>query len=373
MRMENKYRRYQKQILLKEFGTSGQNKLRLSKVLVIGAGGLGCPALQYLAAAGVGVIGIVDFDLVELSNLQRQVLYGMEDIGQLKAETAAKKLRAMNPDIEVHVYNERLQDNNAFKMISSFDLVIDGTDNFETRYLVNDACVILNKPLVYGAVLKFEGQVGVFNFEDKITNVKTNYRDLFPLPPMDGVSCNDVGVIGAIPGIIGTMQAMEAIKIITGIGSVLCNKIVSYNALNNAIYEVEVLPLKDLNLTIPKDEKAFLNFNYDFFRNSTVVGSQITPEALDDLRKKEIISIIDVRDADELPLVAGLDCIRIPMAEFEMALDQLSTANKIVLICRSGKRSSAALQILNTKFPGCKAFSLVGGIDAWHERIKSSI
>ena len=235
MNKENNYNRYQRQIQLKEIGQLGQEKITHAKVLMIGAGGLGCPALQYLAAAGVGTIGIVDFDVIEMSNLQRQILYTVDDIGQSKAITAAKKLSLLNPEIIIDVYNVQITNNNALEILENYDIIIDGSDNFATRYLINDACVLLDKPLIYGAVLRFEGQIGVFNLADETTNSKTNYRDLFPKPPdLDSsISCNDVGVLGVIPGIIGTMQATEALKIITGIGKSLTNKIISYNALEN--------------------------------------------------------------------------------------------------------------------------------------------
>ena len=206
--------RYQRQIQLKEIGQLGQDKISNAKVLVIGAGGLGCPALQYLTAAGVGTIGIVDFDVVEMSNLQRQILYTVDDIGQSKAITAARKLNALNPEVKIEVYNVQITNKNALEIIENYNLIIDGSDNFATRYLINDACMLLDKPLIYGAVLRFEGQIGVFNWTDETTNNKTNYRDLFPKPPdLDSaISCNDVGVLGVIPGIIGTMQATEALK-----------------------------------------------------------------------------------------------------------------------------------------------------------------
>jgi molybdopterin/thiamine biosynthesis adenylyltransferase len=220
MNSKEKYERYERQILLKEFGVAAQEKLLHAKVLVVGAGGLGCPVLQYLAAAGVGTIGIVDDDVVALNNLHRQVLYNMNDIGLSKAEIAAEKLKALNNEINVVAYNKRFTNKNALEIINAFDVVVDGTDNFSSRYIINDACVLLNKPLIYGAISKFEGQVAVFNVKDEVNKRAINYRDLFPVPPKDDevLNCADAGVLSVLPGIIGTMQANETIKLIIGIG-----------------------------------------------------------------------------------------------------------------------------------------------------------
>lgn len=363
----DKFKRYQRQIILKEFGDLGQQKLVDAKVLVIGAGGLGCPALQYLAAAGVGYIGIVDFDVVDISNLQRQVLYTVEDIGKLKAETAANKLKALNPEIQIQPYNLQLTNDNALELISVYDLVIDGSDNFATRYLVNDACVILDKPLVYGAVLRFEGQVGVFNLADGVSKVKTNYRDLFPAPPdpLSTLSCNEAGVLGVLPGTIGTMQATEAIKIISGVGKPLCNKIISYNALHNSFNDFNILPTKKKEGCFPKTESEFLNFNYHWFCNSIANIPEISVEGFNSLREKEKLTIIDVREKEELPVVDEFLFILIPLSEFESLVSTISPENKIVIFCKSGKRSMKAINILKQTFPEVIAYSLTGGIETW--------
>lgn len=363
----NKYQRYQRQTVLKEFGTAAQDKLFQAKVLVVGAGGLGCPALQYLAAAGVGTIGIVDFDVIELSNLQRQTLYSIEDIGKPKAQTAAERMKAFNPDILYRIHNIKLDSMNALELINDYDLVIDGTDNFATRYLVNDACVLLNKPLVYGAVLRFEGQVGVFNLPEKKANIKTNYRDLFPMPPdpASAPSCNEAGVLGLLPGIIGTMQATEAIKIITGIGKPLCNTIISYNALTNLFYEFSISPAKEMNSSIPKTEEEFRNFNYEWFCGAHAELNEITPAEFDTLRSQEKIEVIDVREIDELPEVDEFLFTHMPLSVFENKLGNIATKNKIVVFCQTGKRSLTAVKMLTEKFPSCAAFSLKGGVEAW--------
>jgi len=367
MNPPDKYQRYQRQILLDEFGTLAQEKLSGARVLVAGAGGLGCPALQYLSAAGVGTIGIIDFDIVELSNLQRQTLYSVEDIGKPKARAAAEKLKAFNPDVLFHIHNIKLDSKNALEIISDYDMVLDGTDNFATRYLVNDACVLLNKPLVYGAVLRFEGQAGVFNLADKNTNIKTNYRDLFPEPPDPATapSCNEAGVLGVLPGIIGTMQAAETIKIITGIGKPLCNTIISYNALTNLFYEFMISPAKEINPSCPKNAEEFRKFDYDWFCGPHEELHEITPAEFDLLRIQENIEIIDVRETGELPLVNEFIVIQIPLSKFEEALNFISTKKKIVVFCQMGKRSLAAVRMLNERFPECNALSLKGGIEAW--------
>lgn len=361
--------KYHRQIILKEFGETAQQKLLNAKVLVIGAGGLGCPALQYLAAAGVGSIGIIDFDVVTITNLHRQILFSTNDIGKQKAATAAIKLEQLNTEIQIQAYNFQLTNKNAFELFANYDLVIDGTDNFATRYLINDACAILNKPLVYGAVLRFEGQVGVFNLMNNETQIKTNYRDLFPEPPnpLNILSCNEAGVIGVLPGIIGTMQATEAIKIITEIGKPLCNKIISYNALQNSFYDFEITPILNPIKTFPKNELEFLNFNYEWFCNSkaNIIGISIID--FEELRINEKITIIDVRERNELPLVNGFDFVTIPLNDLPNLLATIPTENKIVVFCKSGNRSLRAVKILNEKQNQLIAYSLIGGIDAWQQ------
>ena len=370
MNHPDKYQRYQRQMLLKEFGIAGQEKLLRAKVLVVGAGGLGCPALQYLAAAGVGTIGIVDYDLVEISNLQRQILYSVNDIGKTKAEIAAEKLKSLNPEIQIQAYQIKLENHNALDLISLYDIVIDGTDNFSTRYLINDACVLLNKPLVYGAVLQFEGQVAVFNLADIDTNIKTNYRDLFPKPPSPSstLSCSEAGVLGVLPGIIGVMQASETIKIITGLGKPLCNTIVSYNALNNLFYEFSISPSEKAAALIPKNKKAFLDFNYDWFCGISSGNHEITTAEFEKLRASEKITIIDVREEGELPSVDEFTFIQIPLIQFKEAVPEISPKNKIIIFCQSGIRSLTAAKLLNEEFKGYHAYSLKGGIIEWKKQ-----
>ena len=370
MNTENNHNRYQRQIQLKEIGQHGQDKMAHAKVLIIGAGGLGCPALQYLVAAGVGTIGIVDFDVIEMSNLQRQILYTVDDIGQSKAVTAAKRLEALNPEIKIQAYNFQITTKNALEILENYDIIIDGSDNFATRYLVNDACVLLDKPLIYGAVLRFEGQIGVFNLGDKDTNSKTNYRDLFQKSPdLDSaISCNDLGVLGIIPGIIGIMQATEALKIITGIGNPLTNKIISYNALENTFYDFEIVANTNPSIDFPKSKSAFLDYNYEWNCNTNLNIEALSVEEFDNLRMKETITIIDVREKGELPAVNEFLFTLIPLSEFENEVSTISQENKIVVFCKSGQRSAKAVKILKEKFPNCEAFSLAGGIKYWKNK-----
>ncbi len=364
------YDRYQRQLLLKEFGKEGQDKLLKAKVLVVGAGGLGCPALQYLTAAGTGTIGIVDFDMVDITNLHRQILYTTEDIGKAKATTAADHLKKLNPDVIFQPYNVQLQTSNALELIANFDIVIDGSDNFSTRYLVNDACVLLDKPLVYGAVLRFEGQVGIFNLLDKDRNLKTNYRDLFPIPPAPGStpSCSEAGVLGVLPGIIGVMQATECIKIITGIGKPLSNTILSYNCLSNQFYEFAVVPNEKGHSLIPKTKNEYLHFDYDWFCGTGRNRNEISSDEFDALRPEKGITIIDVREKDEWPLVTEFIHTQIPLSTFEEALPGISFNGKIIIFCQTGMRSLKAVKMLMEKYPGVTALSLQGGIEAWKKK-----
>lgn len=238
MLSQEEIKRYSRQIQLSELKTEGQQKLQDAKVLVVGAGGLGCPVIQYLAAAGVGNLGIVDFDLVEETNLHRQVLYATSDIGKSKAEIAAKRILEQNPFVNVEIFNLKLDNSNALEIISNYQIVADCSDNFETRYAINDACVYLNKPFVYAGIHKFEGQLSVFNLNEECPT----YRCVFPEKGEDEIiiNCAITGVIGTLPGILGTMQANEVIKIITGIGEVCSGKMLLYNALNNSSSEVKI-------------------------------------------------------------------------------------------------------------------------------------
>lgn len=364
---KNLYERYHRQIILPEFGEEGQQKLILAKVLVIGAGGLGCPALQYLTAAGVGTIGIVDDDTVSLNNLHRQVLYSVNDIGFSKAERAANILQQLNPGIKIIAYNERLTTQNALTLIEEYDVIFDGTDNFSTRYMINDACVMLNKPLVYGAISQFEGQVSLFlnkNGDD------VNYRDLFPDPPKDGevLNCAEAGVLGVLPGIIGTMMANETIKLITGIGEPLINRILTYNALSNEIFVLTLSPGQDTRSLIPKNESAFLKTDYVWLCSSPVANEEIDATTFNNLVEKGNVDVIDVRELHETPAVNEFDHLRIPLAQLAEKSSSIRSGN-VIAFCQSGKRSLQAAKILNGIFGNSKKiYSLRGGIVAWKKQ-----
>jgi len=361
------YERYQRQVILKEMGESGQRKLLQSKVLVIGAGGLGCPALQYLAAAGVGNIGIVDDDVVSITNLHRQPLYSTFDIGFSKVEKAKHSLTKLNPDINITSYNERLTTQNALNIIGVYDLVIDGTDNFASRYLVNDACVLLNKPLVYGAVSQFEGQVAIFNYQNKNGDVPVNYRDLFPIPPGDGevLNCAEAGVLGVLPGIIGTMQANETIKLITGIGKPLINSLLTYNALNNRLYEVLLSAREESRLLIPATKTEFEQMDYNWLCAAVNQQFEIDVAGFDQLRNSIKIDIIDVREPGEIPLLTEFGYRQIPLSQFKEKIPAIQNET-VIVFCQTGKRSLQAAQMLFDTFGETKKiYSLQGGILNW--------
>ncbi len=367
MHNNKRYERYQRQILLKEFGIEAQQKLLQAKVLVIGAGGLGCPALQYLAAAGVGTIGIVDDDVVSITNLHRQVLYTVDDISLSKAETAAKRLNALNDEITINVHSIRLTNKNALSIIEDYHLVIDGTDNFSSRYMINDACVLLNKPLIYGAVSKFEGQVAVFNFNNSKITRALNYRDLFPNPPKDNevLNCAEAGVLGVLPGIVGTMQANETIKLITGIGKTLAGKILVYNALDNSTHEFSLSLCDSTQNLIPGNTDAFFNMNYDWLCASQAGKEfEISIEQFDNLITNNNAVIIDVREKHEEPFVNEFKHLQLSLNELT-ACNPVIDQEHIVLFCQSGKRSLQAARFLKSVFGNKKVYSLSGGITEW--------
>jgi sulfur-carrier protein adenylyltransferase/sulfurtransferase len=360
------YERYHRQIILPGFGEEGQQKLLKAKVLVIGAGGLGCAALQYLTAAGVGTIGIMDDDVVALNNLHRQVLYSVNDIGFSKAERAANILSRLNPEIKIIPYNERLTTQNTLALFDEFDIIIDGTDNFATRYMINDACVLLKKPLVFGAISQFEGQLSVF----RNGNDDVNYRDIFPDPPKEGevLNCAEAGVPGALAGIIGTMMANETIKLIVGIGETLINQLLTYNALSNQVYQFSLLARNEAHSLIPKNESEFLKTDYVWLCSSPITDEEIDAETFNDLIEKGNVDVIDVREPHELPDVNEFQNTKIPMSQ--LANNTGETRSDIVIIfCQTGDRSLKAAKILNGIFGGSKkVYSLHGGILGWKKQ-----
>ena len=367
--MDNKrqYERYHRQIILPEFGEAGQQKLLEAKVLVIGAGGLGCPVLQYLTAAGVGTIGIVDDDVVSLNNLHRQVLYSVNDIGSSKAERAADTLRKLNPDIRIIAYPERLVNQNALSLIGEFDLIIDGTDNFSTRYMINDACVLLGKSLVYGAISQFEGQVSLFR-NSGANDV--NYRDIFPDPPKEGevLNCAEAGVLGILPGIIGTMMASETIKLITGIGEPLVDQLLTYNALSNQLFVLHLSAQENTRSLIPKNESEFLKTDYIWLCAAPVSEAEIDVNTFNAMISKGNIDVIDVRELHEVPVVNEFDHIRIPLSQLAENSSMIRSGN-VIAFCQSGKRSLQAAKVLSGIFgKDKKIFSLRGGIIEWKKQ-----
>lgn len=356
--------RYQRQISLKGFGEAGQEKLHKAKVLVVGAGGLGCPALQYLAGAGVGTLGIVDHDIISLDNLHRQVLYSTDDVGLSKALRAAAILESLNPEIDIVPYNEALTTSNALGILSHYDIILDGTDNFATRYMVNDACVLTGKTLVYGAISRFEGQLAVFNQLSQ--SEKTNYRDLFPDPPSEHeiLNCEEAGVIGVLPGIIGTMMAGEAIKLITGIGEALINRLITYNSLNNQFYELQIVPRKETSSLIPLTTEEFIKRDYDWLCADRSVG-QIDIPFFEHLLNNPNVSFIDVREPYETPIIDEFEHLNIPLASLSGNISNIE-CESIVLFCQTGKRSLTAARIFSEHFGSSKKiYSLMGGIARW--------
>jgi len=365
------YERYQRQVILKEFGEAGQQKLLQAKVLVIGAGGLGCPALQYLVAAGVGSVGLADDDTVSLDNLQRQILYTVNDIGKSKAVSAASRLQQLNPDIKIIAYNERLTTQNTLTLISRYDIVIDGTDNFSTRYMINDACVLLNKPFVYGAVSQYEGQLAIFNYKKNEDDPSVNYRDLFPQPPNDDqvLNCEEGGVLGVLPGIIGTMMANETIKIITGIGEPLINQLHTYNALNNQVYQVLLSARNETRSLIPENETTFIQTDYEWLcASSSFRKFEIDIENFNTLLRSDDITVIDVREPDEIPVINEFISEKIPLSQLKENLAEIKN-NTIIFFCQTGKRSLQAAQWLFDIFGETKKiYSLRGGILQWKKQ-----
>ncbi len=359
--------RYSRQLALKELGEDGQHKLLQARVLMIGAGGLGCGALPYLAAAGVGFIGIIDDDTVALNNLHRQTLYAVKDIGQSKAIKAAGALRQLNPEIDIVALNERLTIANALELIRGYDIVVDGSDNFSTRYMVNDACVLLDKPLVYGAISKFEGQVAVFNHQEIDGTRSVNYRDIFPEPPADGevANCAETGVLGVLPGIIGGMQANETIKLITGIGKPLTNRLLTFNALNNQLFELQLTALAGTRDLIPANASVFEQTNYDWLCGVGGSRLEIDVAAFDKLRTTENVLIADVREDHEQPVVTEFEHIRVPLGSIAEKWPE-TAIDTIIVFCQSGKRSGQAARLLIARFGDSKKiFSLAGGILQW--------
>lgn len=357
--------RYSRQLNLPDFGAVGQEKLKQTKVLVIGAGGLGSPLLLYLTAAGVGTIGVIDHDQVELSNLHRQILFEESDIGQNKAETAIIRLKKLNGQVSFRAYPERLTRTNAMQIVSQYDIIADGSDNFPTRYLVNDACVLAGKPLVYGSVFRYEGQVSVFNLKDENGTTGPNYRDLFPTPPPPAMvlNCADGGVLGVLPGIIGALQANEVIKIATRTGTPLSGKLLLFDSLGVGMRQVKIDKLKGNPLTGTdptihelQDYEAFCGIGQEQTRKHeiSIADFKRLRESNDEFQ------LVDVRHSMEFE-AGNIGGICIPLDELPGKLELLDSTKKIILVCRSGARSArAGSQLSENGFEN--VVSLSGGL-----------
>lgn len=364
-------KRYSRHIILPEFNIEGQKKLKKASVLIVGAGGLGCPVLQYLTAAGVGHIGIVDFDVVDDSNLQRQILFSIDDIGRSKAATAAKKLSRLNPNVKFTVIEQKITSENALDIIKAFDIVCDGTDNFPTRYLINDACILLDKTNVHGAIFRFEGQVSVFNHLEENGNRGPQYRDIFPAPPPPELApnCAEGGVLGVLPGIVGSIQASEIIKIITGIGQPLSGKLFIFDALS---FETRTLKIgKNPNLDPPTELVDY----EDFCGIKSIQNDEVPEMTVFELKKMmeegQQFQLIDVREDYEYD-IANLRGTLIPLSELKPGLKQISQNQKIIVHCRSGARSAKAVQKL-TNMGFKHVYNLKGGILEWAKQIDKSM
>ena len=347
-------------MILPGFGVAAQEKLRNAKILVVGMGGLGCPVLQYLVGAGAGHIGIMDADTVSMSNLHRQLLYSESDIGRKKVSVAAEKMQLLDAEAKIDTYPFLLTKQNALGIIEGYDLVIDATDNFSAKYLINDACVILKKPFVYGAVTRYEGQLTVFNLPSEQPE-SIQYRDLFPVPPLPGEiqSCEEAGVLGVLPGIIGTMQAAEAIKLITGIGRSLYGRLYNYDLLQGKGYEIALIKNAD---TITIDRESFEQMNYDFTCDDPDDITEINVAEFNRLAGQTNVFVLDVRERHEYPSIDFSDA-QIPMSELQSAIANLPE-KEICVICHQGIRSIYAAQLIKAK-RNLTVYSLKGGLTAY--------
>jgi len=364
--------KYDRNILIPEIGEEGQEKLKNARLLVIGAGGLGCPSLLYLVAAGIGTIGIVDDDVVEESNLHRQILFDVDDMGKPKALTAKMKLQRLNPLVAINPVQKRMTVENALELIREYDIILDGTDNYSSRYMVSDACWLLNKILVSGSLFKFQGQLSVFNYP---VGEGPTYRCLYPSPPAAELSpnCSVIGILGPLPGTIGAMMAAEAIKIITNAGEILSGKclVADFLTMNFEKFEFEKNP-ESLKL-MPQSEAEFKKMNYDFFCAAKPDGSSIKEISVKGLHElitnKAEFQLLDVRELNEQLDLSELKALKISMADLENGIGQISRNKMVIVACQSGHRSRKAIEILQNKFRYENLFNLTGGLSAWTKHI----
>lgn len=370
--------RYSRHLIIPEFNIEGQRKLKAAKVLVVGSGGLGSPLLLYLAAAGVGTLGIVDFDVVDDSNLQRQVLFGTASIGQPKVAAAKKRLLSLNPHITINTYNTQFTSENALEIAENYDLIADGTDNFPTRYLVNDTSVLLGIPNVYASIYRFDGQLSVFNYKYEDGSFGPNYRDLFPAPPPPGLvpSCAEGGVLGVLPGILGSLQANEVIKVLTGIGEPLVGRLFLFDALSFStrtlnIHKNPATPI--VTELVDHQEFCGINLSDAAKTNEADHVPEINVQELESWKNlKSDFQLIDVRETYEREIVhIGGDLI--PKGTIEEQLANISKDKKVVIYCRSGKRSADVVQLLQTKYGYTNLYNLQGGVLAYAKEIDSNL
>ncbi len=372
------YERYSRHLILPEVGLEGQKRLKAASVLCIGTGGLGSPLLLYLAAAGIGRIGIVDFDVLDTSNLQRQVIHGTSWVGKPKIESAKNRIHEINPHCQVDLYETRISSENALDIIHPYDIVVDGTDNFPTRYLVNDACVLLEKPNVYGSIFRFEGQATVFNYEGG-----PNYRDLYPEPPPPGMvpSCAEGGVLGILPGIIGVIQATETVKIIIGQGNTLTGRLMLYNALDMKFRELKLRP----NPIRPAIEKLI---DYEEFCGIPQAKAEEAKQQMEiqEMTVKELKALLDsgakdfvlldVRNPHEYEIAKISGSVLVPLPDIENGdgvtqVKELLNGHRLIAHCKMGGRSAKALAIL--KDAGIVGTNVKGGINAWSQEVDPSV
>jgi molybdopterin/thiamine biosynthesis adenylyltransferase/rhodanese-related sulfurtransferase len=373
------YERYSRHLILPGVGLEGQKKLKAAKVLCVGTGGLGSPVLLYLAAAGIGRLGIVDFDTVDISNLQRQIIHTVAWVGQSKAQSAKERIAQLNPHCQVDVYETQLNASNALDIIANYDVVVDGTDNFPTRYLVNDACTLLNKPFIYGSILWFEGQVSVFNYQGGPT-----YRDLFPEPPPPGAvpSCAEGGVLGVLCGVIGSLQATETIKVILGLGDILSGRLLIYNALKMQFRELKLRPHPDrpvIKELIDYEQFCGITRAKQQEQQMQAEIPEITVQQLQQRLTTQPAKtlLVDVRNPGEYEVARIPGSVLIPLAELEQGpglekLTQMWGDRELVVHCKSGVRSLKALHLIKEK-TGRVGMNVKGGILAWSREIDPSV
>jgi len=375
---DEEIRRYARHLILPEVGLEGQKKLKAARVLAVGAGGLGSPLALYLAAAGVGTIGLVDFDVVDESNLHRQILFGTADVGRPKLAAAAERLRGVNPNVRILPFEERLTSANALGIVGDFDVVADGTDNFPTRYLVNDACVLAGKPNAYASVFRFEGQASVFWAEKGPC-----YRCLYAEPPPPGLvpSCAEGGVLGILPGLLGVMQATETLKLLLGVGEPLIGRLVLVDALSMRFRDLKIRKNPACVVCGPNPTVTKLIDYEAFCGTAPLVSSsamfaeepEVTVEELKAMRDRgDAFVLVDVREEREWAISDLADSVKIPLGTLPESLDKLSPDDEIVVYCRTGGRSGNAVHFLQAK-GYAKAKNLVGGINKWAERIDKSL